>query len=107
MDSSDIANIEDLYKSISDNDKDEFNILRDKFNTAYQKRMKIDEELIEYSNKMQEIIDRYNNLAENTMQSYIDEKDYIQQKNYNVNDTCERVRNNRDFYIEILEKLLL
>jgi len=29
---------------------------------------------------------------------------YIQQKNYNVNDTCERVRNNRDFYIEILEK---
>ena len=29
---------------------------------------------------------------------------YMLQKKYNVNDTCERVRNNRDFYIEVLEK---
>ncbi len=29
---------------------------------------------------------------------------YVQQSNCNVNDTCERVRNNRDLYIEVLEK---
>lgn len=29
---------------------------------------------------------------------------YMQQTNYNVNDSCERIRNNRDFYIEVLEK---
>jgi len=61
-------------KDFTDEDRDNLNILRDKFITAEQKYMKISDEMNDYINKMQEIISKYTD-STTKLESYIEEKD--------------------------------